>query len=111
MSCNKLFILPAIILICSLNSFGYIDSIGITVINNQKYILHRVEKSQGLYGISKRYNVPVDDIKLANGDSIENLKINQVIYVPIAKNTGQKYEIIHEVEKGEHYTGFQKCIM
>jgi LysM repeat protein len=90
-----------LILISSIQVLGFRDSIGVTVKNGQKFILHRVEKSQGLYSIGKRYKVPVEDIKMANGDTISKLKLNQVILVPVAVKAGQKFEIIHEVEKGE----------
>lgn len=60
-----------------------------------------LKKSQGLYSISKRYNVPVEDIKKANNDSIENLRVNQIIFIPMAKIAKQKVELIHEVDKGE----------
>jgi len=86
----------------SLNAFSFADSIGVAVKNGNKYILHRVEKSQGLYAISKRYNVPIKDISLANGDSIENLRVNQIIFIPLSVTKKQKLEIIHTVEKGEN---------
>jgi LysM repeat protein len=85
----------------TLNAFSFNDSIGVAIKNGNRYILHRVDKSQGLYAISKRYNVPVKDISKANGDSLDKLHVNQVIFIPIVSTIKQKIEIIHTVEKGE----------
>jgi LysM repeat protein len=99
LSVRYIIIVPFIFI--SINSYSFSDSIGIGVKNGQKYILHRIDKSQGLYSVSKRYNVPINDIQKANGDSLANLRLNQVIFIPIIVLAKQKIEIIHEVEKGE----------
>jgi LysM repeat protein len=59
-----------------------------------------VDKGQGLFAISKRYNTTVELIKNAN-DPIEGLKLNQEILIPITQKEKQSETIIHIVKKGE----------
>lgn len=82
------------------HTYAEIDSIGIKWINGTKYIIHKVEKSQGLYAISRRYGVPVEDIKEAN-NNIETLALDQEILVPAPKVSVEQKTFFHEVEKGE----------
>ncbi|MBR9861118.1 LysM peptidoglycan-binding domain-containing protein [bacterium] len=58
------------------------DSIGTKVKDGKVYILHKVEKGQGLYTISKKYNVPLRDIMDANPGAGDVIQIDQIIYVP-----------------------------
>lgn len=95
------YIIIGLFVFSTIHAYSFSDSIGVGEKNGQKFILHRVDKSQGLYSVSKRYNVPIDDIKKANGDTLNNLRVNQVIFIPIATMAKQKIEIIHEVDNGE----------
>ncbi|MBW8050067.1 MAG: LysM peptidoglycan-binding domain-containing protein [Cytophagales bacterium] len=63
------------------------DSIGVVKKNGKVYILHKVEPKETLYGLSKRYGIPVEEIKEANPEIEQGLKIAQVIRVPLIKNT------------------------
>lgn len=51
------------------------------------YIDYRVVSGDTLYGISKKYNVSVDDIKNLNNLSNNNLSVSQVIKIPIFDTT------------------------
>jgi len=84
----------------SLAGFSRVDSIGIKEVNGYKYIMHKVEKGQGLFALSKRYGVNVEDIKQAN-DNIETLALDQIILVPLPKVTIEEKKFTHKVEKGE----------
>jgi len=64
------------------------DSIGIVKKNGKVYILHKVEPKETLYGLSKRYDISVEEIKEANPEVEQGLKIAQVIRVPF-KNAGR----------------------
>jgi LysM repeat protein len=97
----KRFIVIGLLIFYTFSASCFYDSIGVAIKNGQKFILHRIDKSQGLYSISKRYNVPVNVIQKANGDSLDNLRLNQIIFIPYAGKSKQKTELIHEVEKGE----------
>jgi len=64
------------------------DSIGIVKKNGKVYILHKVEPKETLYGLSKRYDISVEEIKEANPEVEQGLKIAQVIRIPLSKNAG-----------------------
>ncbi len=51
-------------------------------IGGVKYYIHKIEKSQSLYSISKLYNVSLDDIYLNNPETKTGTKINQEIKIP-----------------------------
>lgn len=98
---NRIVII-GLFLFYTVSAHCFSDSIGVAVKNGQKYILHRIDKSQGLYGVSKRYNVTINDIQKANGDSLVNLRASQIIFILVAAMPKPKVEIIHEVDKGEN---------
>lgn len=50
--------------------------------NSGKYILHKVEKKQTLYAISKKYNVSVEAIQLANPEISAGLPEGAVVKIP-----------------------------
>ncbi len=58
----------------------------IVTLNNKQYYKHIVQKGETLYAISKKYNVPVEQIKQANKGLTENLALNQVLLIPVRKN-------------------------
>ncbi|MDB4161893.1 LysM peptidoglycan-binding domain-containing protein [Bacteroidia bacterium] len=58
------------------------DSVGTKMKNGKMYILHKVEKGDGLYNISKRYNVSLKEIIVENPGSDEVIKLGQIILIP-----------------------------
>jgi len=50
------------------------------------YNLHRVTKQQTLYGLSKEFNVTIDEIKNANGGLPNGLKEGTLIRIPVKNN-------------------------
>jgi len=77
-----------------------------------KFIIHKVEKGQTLYAISKMYSVSVEDIKKANPDIQEfGIRIDQTLRIPtssVNKKEAKRSEIelsgdtiYHEVLKKE----------
>lgn len=58
------------------------DSVGTKVMNGKMYILHEVKAGDGLYNISKRYNVNLKDIVAENPGSDEVIKLGQQILIP-----------------------------
>ena len=58
------------------------DSIGVKVVDGKSYIMHKVSKGEGVYGIAKKYGVPAADIFAANEGSKTTIKIDQVLLVP-----------------------------
>lgn len=66
-----------------LNAFAMpTDSIGVKVVDGKSYIMHKVSKGEGVYGIAKKYGVPAADIFAANDGSKTSIKIDQVLLVP-----------------------------
>lgn len=58
------------------------DSVGTKVKNGKVYILHKVEKGQGLYSISKKYDVSLTELIAENPGSESVIKVDQIIWVP-----------------------------
>ena len=52
----------------------------IETVNGQQYYLHKVEKGQTLYSISKAYKVPIKILESDTGNI--NLKAGKTIYIP-----------------------------
>lgn len=72
-----------IFLFISSFAFGHkTDSIGVRVKNGVTFILHQVENGDGLYGLSRKYSVPLETIIDANPGSDQVIKIGQVIWIP-----------------------------
>ncbi len=57
----------------------------LTVNDTSNYILHKVEKSQTLYSISKQYGVSIDKLRVLNPELSEGLKTGQILKIPSAK--------------------------
>jgi len=75
---------------------------------------HTVEKKETLYSISKKYNVPVEEITKANPGIESGLKEGQVLKIPVAGNEVRsttattKPGKIHKVEPKETLFGISK---
>lgn len=72
------------------------DSIGTKVKNGKIYILHKVEKSQGLFAISRRYGVPLNDIIVANPGSDKILHVDQILLIPTGKDAALEEKAVTE---------------
>lgn len=93
------------------------DSIGNKTVDGKYYVLHKVVKGEGVYGISKKYGVTADDVFAANEGSKNGIKIDQVLMIPkknqsitmidsiqseVLETTTTKTEkIYHTVSKGQ----------
>jgi LysM repeat protein len=83
-------------------------SSNIQTINGKKFYLHKVEKGQSLYAISKLYEIDLNAIVIENPDAIDGIKPGQELKVPFEKPKTdefspadyEKYQI-HKVAKGE----------
>ncbi len=72
------------------------DSIGTKVKNGKIFILHKVEKAQGLFSISRRYNVTLDDIIKANPGSDEALVVDQILMIPTGKDAAMEEKAVKD---------------
>ncbi len=108
---SKLF-LTLILSLVYLISFSQEKSTNIQTINNKKYYIHKVEKGQSLYAISKIYGVDVNIILADNDEAIDGLKPGQDLKILIPSQTAaattkttsiidtNRY-VYHKVEKRE----------
>jgi LysM repeat protein len=78
---SKGIILLILITFCN-NVKANVDSIGIENINGNKYILHKVQKGEGLYGIARKYKSTVTEIQELNNLTNTILDLGQIIKVP-----------------------------
>ena len=61
-----------------------LDSVGVERKDGRKFVLHRVDQGQTLYGVARRYGVNVKDIKAANPDlSDGGVRYDQLLRVPV----------------------------
>ena len=56
------------------------------------YISHKVKKKETIYGLSKQYNIRMDDLFLLNPILKDGLKKKQIVKIPV-KNNGQYDDI------------------
>ncbi len=66
---------------------------------------HTVKSGETLYGISKKYNVPVDDIKRLNRLSSNSLKVGQVLTLEVESNEGGA---TYKVKSGDNLSSIAK---
>ena len=98
--------LSLIFCLLSATSFSQSKSTDIRTINGEKYYIHKVEKGQSLYAISKLYNMDVNSILAENDEAIDGLKPGQELKVPMESLVQKpaidtnKY-VYHRVKKGE----------
>ena len=59
-------------------------------INGVEYYVYTVEASEGLYRISKKFNVLQADIYKANPGITEAIKVGQTLYIPVNKGNDSK---------------------
>lgn len=72
--------------------FAQPGSVKTEVHNGQKCYVHEVERGSTLFGISKLYDVKVDDIVKFNPGSDEKLRPGDILYIPVH----QKLEVANE---------------
>lgn len=78
------------------------DSVGVEKIGGKSYIIHQVDPQETLFGISRRYNTPVNEIVQNNDTLKDGLKIGQRIRVPyIEKQAIPEGAKVHHVTPGE----------
>jgi LysM repeat protein len=79
-----------------------LDSVGIEKIGEKTFIIHEVKPQETIFGISRRYNAPVNEIVQNNDNLKEGLKIGQKIKVPyIEKEAVPEGAVLHHVAPGE----------
>ena len=83
-------------------------STDIKTINGKKFYIHKVEKGQSLYAISKVYSIDVNSILAENDEAIDGLKTGQELKIPFESLLSKaplvidtnKY-VYHKITKGQ----------
>lgn len=73
-----------------------VDSIGTETMDGKRYILHKVEKGEGLYGIARIYGTTPSALQQVNNLSNTILDLGQVIKVPAKAIAVVKAPVIAE---------------
>jgi LysM repeat protein len=83
--------------------FAQEDAPKVHKINGKKFYLHVVEPGNTLYGISKKYELTVNEIKTANPVvAAEGLKVNQTLLIPVTKENKKEISVVEE-KKDQKY--------
>lgn len=78
------------------------DSVGIEKVGEKTFIVHQVDEKETLFGLSRRYQVAVNDIMQTNPQLSEGIKIGQRIRIPyVSKTSVPAGTTIHKVGPGE----------
>lgn len=60
-----------------------LDSLRIEIVNGKRFIIHKVEKGQGLFAIARRYNIDVQKIIEANATKSKKINIGDLLSIPL----------------------------
>lgn len=100
---NLKYFLFSFFLVASLHAEASLDSMGIKVIEGQKFIIHKVDAKETLYSIARRYHVSVADITEVNEAEKDGFKIDQigrVLMVPFKADEFAKAPTVTSSETG-----------
>lgn len=62
------------------------------VVLGRKYYVHTVKKGETLYGISKVYGIPQNQLIMINNEQVVKLEINEVLKIPIIDENYKEVE-------------------
>ncbi|GHB27597.1 LysM peptidoglycan-binding domain-containing protein [Mongoliitalea lutea] len=95
-----LFLITSVVVQAS--SLALMDSIGIERVGDKTFIIHQVSQGETLFGLSRRYQVAVNDIIQSNENLQDGLKMGARVRVPyVSKASLAPNEQIHRVAAGE----------
>ena len=78
------------------------DSLRVELQGGNRFVIHQVESGETLYGLARRYQVSQGDIMKANPELAQGLKVNQLVKIPLGKDTSDPGEgKVHTVAPGE----------
>lgn len=78
------FLLTIVLSVFSFMSFSQEKSTNIKTISGKKYYIHKVEKGQSLYAISKLYNTDINVILSENDEAIDGIRSGQELKIPVS---------------------------
>lgn len=85
---NK-YILSCVLCLASFIFFGQTKSTNIQNFDGKSYYIHKVEKGQSLYSITKLYNIGLDELYVVNPELKDGVKAGQEIKIPTGLASGK----------------------
>lgn len=81
----SLGLLLAVLLVAANSQAQQFNQKQVQLIDGKTYYLHKVEKGNTLYSLSKAYSIKIKDLLSENPQLEEGLKLGQVIRIPVKK--------------------------
>ncbi len=81
-------ILLLILFLLPMMAHSMVDSVGVEQLEGKRYILHKVEKAEGLYGIARKYGTIPSIIQEINRLETTVLELGQILKVPAKVSKG-----------------------
>lgn len=76
------------------------DSSQIRLINGKSYLIHKVQKGQGLNMILRQYNIELSSLEEANKDkNLNKLKKNEIILIPLISSKKNATDTLQAAKK------------
>src|SRR5690606_36065700 len=73
----------------------------VRTLDGDKYIVHRVEQGETLFGLSRHYAVALDALTGANPGAVEGLSIGQTLLIPVRAQSRKELKHAPELGDGE----------
>jgi len=98
------FILTGLLLL-SLITIAQNNNYPVTTINGKEYYQYKVQPSEGLLSIGRKFNIPADEIIKATPEVKTGLKVGQQILIPVSKKSGKK--LISKTSPVQEFTQYK----
>ncbi len=85
----KKYCLSCVLCLVSFIFFGQTKSTNIQNVEGKQYYIHKIEKGQSLYSITKLYNVGLDELYVINPELKDGVKAGQEIKIPTGYASGK----------------------
>lgn len=92
--CFILFLLP-------MATYSNVDSVGTETIDGKRFIIHKVEKGEGLYGLARIYGTTFNNILQANNLTNTSLDIGQLVKIPAKAIVSPKVIAVEPVKESK----------
>lgn len=101
-----IILLLALANIANAQDFQSIKTKETSTVDGKTVFVHTVLKGQTIYGISKAYQVAIEEIEALNPGLKDGLKIGMVLYIPkktseVNPESHSGYFLFHSIEEGE----------
>lgn len=73
----------------------------VRTLDGEKYIVHRVEQGETLFGLSRHYAVDLEAITGSNPGAVEGLSIGQTLLIPMRAQSKKELKYAPELGDGE----------